>query len=604
MVKRFLPSMVKYLLPIMIIRKFVLLQQRQNNGKTLRESFLLRKSFWRLAAGLIAALLPGSIAASEMVAHGVGGMVVTAQHEASQAGLDILKAGGNAIDAAVAVGYALAVVDPCCGNIGGGGFMLIHRAGGDDVFVNFRETAPAAATPDMYLDTAGNPVREASLYGYHAVAVPGTVRGLDLALSRYGRLKREQVMAPAITLARDGFILGEPDAAILARDAKRLAADPEAARIFLHSDGTPYKASERLRQPDLAATLEKIAAQGPDGFYRGPIAAALAAASSAHNGLISEADLAGFTATELSPLICAYRGYRIVSSPPPSSGGTTLCEILGVLSGWEMGGTGVQSPRAVHLTVEAMRRAFFDRNSVLGDPDFVANPIAHLLSADYAATIRAGIDPDKASGSAAVGSVPASAEKPQTTHYSVVDGEGNAVAVTYTLNGNFGASVVAPGTGVLLNNEMDDFAVKPGTANMFGLVQGDANAIVPRKRPLSSMAPTIVEKDGRPVFVLGSPGGPRIITAVLETLINLVDFGMTPEQAVSAPRFHHQYLPDTVFYERDGLRPETLSALAAMGYNVKEQAPWGAVELIAISPDGHLVGVNDPRRPAGAALGY
>jgi gamma-glutamyltranspeptidase/glutathione hydrolase len=604
MVKDFLPSMIKYSLSIMIIRNLVLLQRRQNSEKPLRDSFSLAKRLLRLAPGLMAALLTGPIAASEMVSNGTGGMVVTAQRQASAAGLDVLKAGGNAIDAAVAVGYALAVVDPCCGNIGGGGFMLIHRAGGDDVFVNFREVAPATATPDMYLDAAGNPVPEASRYGYRAVAVPGTVRGLDLALSHYGRLRRDQVMAPAIALARNGFVLGEADAAIFARDAERLAADPEAARIFLHPDGTPHKAGERLRQPDLAATLDKIAVSGSDGFYRGPIAAALAAASSAHGGLISEADLASFTATELSPLACAYRGYRIISSPPPSSGGTTLCEILDVLSGWDMGGAGVQSPRAVHLTVEAMRRAFFDRNSALGDPDFVINPIAHLLSADYASTIRAGIDPKKAGSSVALGSVPTSAEQPQTTHYSVVDGEGNAVSVTYTINGNFGALVVAPGTGFLLNNEMDDFTVKPGTANLFGLVQGDANAIAPHKRPLSSLTPTIVEQDGRPVYVLGSPGGPRIITAVLETLMNLIDFGMTPEQAVAAPRFHHQYLPDAVLYEKDGLPPETLSALTAMGHSVKEQAPWGAVELIAINPDSSLVGVNDPRRPAGAALGY
>jgi gamma-glutamyltranspeptidase/glutathione hydrolase len=570
----------------------------------LRESFSICKNLLCLAAGVLAALTPGSVSAAEMTAQGTRGMVVTAQHEASEAGLDILEAGGNAIDAAVAVGYALAVVDPCCGNIGGGGFMLIHRASNEDRFVNFRETAPAAATPDMYLDAAGNPVREASLYGYRAVAVPGTVRGLDLALSRYGRLKRDKVMAPAITFARDGFVLGEADAAIFARGAEHLAADPEAARIFLHPDGTPYKSGERLRQSDLAATLERIAAQGADGFYRGPVAAALAAASAAHGGVISETDLADFTATELPPLGCAYRGYRIVSSPPPSSGGTILCEILDIVSGWDIGTAGFQSPRAVHLTVEAMRHAFFDRNNVLGDPDFIANPIAQLLSADYAATIRAGIDPDKVTASAALGSVPASAERPQTTHYSVLDGEGNAVSVTYTLNGNFGASLVAPGTGFLLNNEMDDFAVKPGTANLFGLVQGDANAIAPHKRPLSSMTPTIVEKDGRPVYVLGSPGGPRIITAVLETLMNLVDFGMAPAQAVAASRFHHQYLPDTVFYEKDGLPSETLSALTAMGHSFKNQAPWGAVELIAIGPDGKLAGVNDPRRPAGAAAGY
>ncbi|HEV2185777.1 MAG TPA: gamma-glutamyltransferase [Stellaceae bacterium] len=532
------------------------------------------------------------------------GMIVSAQREASEAGLAILKAGGNAVDAAVAVGYALAVVDPCCGNIGGGGFMLIRRPDGNATFINFRETAPAAATADMYLDSAGKPIREASLYGYRAVAVPGTVRGLDLALSRYGRLKRDVVMAPAIALARDGFVLAEPDAAIIARSATHLAADPEAARIFLHPDGTPYKAGERFIQPDLAATLGRIANEGPDGFYRGPVAAAINTAMAAHGGLITEADLAGYTAAELPPLTCRYRGYGIVSAPPPSSGGTTLCEILNVLSGWEIDAAGFGSPRAVHLSVEAMRHAFYDRNSKLGDPAFVANPLGKLLSPEHAAAIRAVIDPDKATPSAALGSLTGNGEKPQTTHYSVVDGEGNAVSVTYTLNGNFGASVVAPGTGVLLNNEMDDFAVKPGAANQFGLVQGDPNSIQPGKRPLSSMTPTIVEKDGRPVYVLGSPGGPRIITAVLETLMNLVDFGMAPDAAVAAPRFHQQYLPDTVFYEKDGLMPQTANALDAMGYSLKEQPPWGAVELIAIAPDSSLIGVNDPRRPAGAALGY
>jgi gamma-glutamyltranspeptidase / glutathione hydrolase len=551
-----------------------------------------------VAIALLALLRP---TAAEEARHG---MVVSAQHAASEAGLAILKAGGNAVDAAVAVGYALAVVDPCCGNIGGGGFMLIRRADGSATFVNFRETAPKAATADMYLDPAGKPIRDASLYGYRAVAVPGTVAGLDLALARYGRLGREAVMAPAIAFAREGFVLGEADAAIIERGAKRLATDPEAARIFLHADGTPYKAGERLFQPDLAATLERIAREGPNGFYRGPVATALAAAMSTHGGIVTEADLADYTATELSPLACAYRGYRIVSAPPPSSGGTTLCEILNVVSGWDLAAAGFASPRGVHLPVEAMRHAFFDRNRLLGDPAFVADPLMELLSAEHAATIRGAIDPGKATPSAALGLVTGTGEKPQTTHYSIVDGEGNAVSVTYTLNGNFGAAVVAPGTGFLLNNEMDDFAVKPGASNLFGLVQGAANAIAPGKRPLSSMTPTIVEKDGRAVFVLGSPGGSRIITAVLETLTNLVDFGMAPEAAVAAPRFHHQYLPDTVFYESGGLLPPTLSALADMGYSLKEQSPWGAVELIAIAPDGSLIGVNDPRRPAGAALGY
>ena len=540
-------------------------------------------------------------AAAEEARHG---MAVSAQREASAAGLAILKAGGNAIDAAVAVGYALAVVDPCCGNIGGGGFMLIRRADGSAIFINFRETAPVAATADMYLDKDGKPIPEASRRGYLAVAVPGTVAGLDLALSRYGRLRRAAVMAPAIALARDGFVLGEPDAAIIARSVDRLATDQEAARILLHADGTPYKAGERLIQPDLAATLGRIASEGPDGFYRGPVAAAIARAMAARGGLVTEADLAGYQAGELPPLGCEYRGYRIVSAPPPSSGGVGLCESLNILSGFDIGTAGPSSPRAVHLSVEALRHVFFDRNSALGDPAFVTNPLAQLLSAEHAAAIRAAIDPGKATPSTALGSVAASGEKPQTTHYSVVDGEGNAVSVTYTLNGNFGAAVVPSGTGVLLNNEMDDFAAKPGTANQFGLVQGDPNAIRPGKRPLSSMTPTIVEKDGLPIYVLGSPGGPRIITAVLETVMNLIDFGMAPEAAVAAARFHHQYLPDTVFYEKDGLPSATVSALQAMGYSLKDQPPWGAVELIAITPNGTLIGVNDPRRPAGAALGY
>jgi gamma-glutamyltranspeptidase/glutathione hydrolase len=551
-----------------------------------------------VAIALLALLRP---AAADEARHG---MVVSAQALASDAGRAILKAGGNAVDAAVAVGYALAAVDPCCGNIGGGGFMLIRWADGKSAFIDFRETAPALATPDMYLDGDGKPIRDASLNGYRAVAVPGTVAGLDWALTHYGAHKRDQVMTPAVMLARDGFVLGEPDAAVIARSAARLATDPEAARIFLHPDGSPYKAGERFFQPDLAATLNGIIDNGPDWFYRGPIATAVAKAMAAHGGLVTGADLAGYAAIERQPLECAYRGYQIVSAPPPSSGGTTLCEILNVLSGWDVGAAGFGSPRALHLSVEAMRHAFYDRNSALGDPGFIANPLAALLSAEHAATIRDAIDPDKATPSAALGTVVSGGEKPQTTHYSVVDGEGTAVSVTYTLNGNFGAAVAAPGTGFLLNNEMDDFAVKPGAANQFGLVQGDPNSIQPGKRPLSSMAPTIVERDGRLVFVLGSPGGPRIITAVLETLMNLVDFGLAPDAAVAAPRFHQQYLPDTVFHEPGGLSPGTVSALGAMGYSLKEQAPWGAVELITVAPDGRLVGVNDPRRPAGAALGY
>jgi gamma-glutamyltranspeptidase/glutathione hydrolase len=582
---------------------------------------MIEKALLTAVAGLVAAMAvaisPG-IAAPSSEARGERGMVATAQHEASEVGRQILAAGGNAVDAAVAVGYALAVVDPCCGNIGGGGFMLVHRADdgsskGRDTVINFRETAPRAATPGMYLDAAGSVMREASLYGYRAVAVPGTVMGLDRALAAYGRLGgygrigRAVVMAPAIALARDGFVLGPADAAIIEARTARLAADPAAAAIFLRADGTPYRSGDRLVQKDLAATLALVAEEGPDAFYRGPIAASVATAAAAHGGLLTAQDFADYRVTEAPPVTCPYRGYVVLSAPPPSAGGIILCEMLGVLSGWDLKAAGFASTQALHLMVEAMRHAYVDRNTRLGDPEFVADPRARLLSPGYAAAVRAAIDPEKATPSSALGPGIPPHEQAETTHYSVVDGDGNAVAVTYTLNGNFGAGVVAPGTGVLLNNEMDDFTVKPGAANLFGLVQGAANAIAPGKRPLSSMTPTIVERDGRPVFVLGSPGGPRIITAVLETLINILDFGLTPREAVAAPRFHHQFLPDTLFYERGGFPPDTLKALAERGHRLVEQSPWGAVELIAIGPDGvpggRLLGVNDPRRPAGSAVG-
>ena len=530
-------------------------------------------------------------------------MVVSAQHEASAAGARILAAGGNAIDAAVAVGYALAVVDPCCGNIGGGGFMLLRRADGRSTVINFRETAPRAAGARMYLDAEGNPVRERSLYGYLAAAVPGTVMGLDRALREYGRLDRATVMEPAIALARNGFVLGEADAAIIAARADRLRQDPEAARIFLRSDGKPFQAGDRLLQPDLAKTLALIAKQGTDAFYGGPIAAAVAAASARHDGILFAEDFVAYRATEAAPIACEYRGYRILSAPLPSSGGTILCEMLKVLSGWDLAASGYGSAQAVHLMAETMRHAYLDRNSLLGDPGFVPDRSADLLKLERTAAIQAAVDPVKATPSSALGAGIAPHEKPETTHYSVVDGEGNAVAVTYTLNGNFGAAVVAPGTGFLLNNEMDDFTAKPGAPNLFGLVQGEANAIAPGKRPLSSMTPTVVERNGRTALVLGSPGGPRITTSVLETIVNIVDFGMSSGEAVAAARFHHQWLPDLLYYERGGLAPAAIDALAERGYKLVEQAPWGAVELIAIGADGRSIGVNDPRRPAGAAIG-
>jgi gamma-glutamyltranspeptidase/glutathione hydrolase len=529
------------------------------------------------------------------------GMVVAAHRLASEAGLHVLAAGGNAIDAAVTVGYALAVVDPCCGNIGGGGFMTIRFADGRETFINFRETAPAAATATMYLDLTGRPIENLSRYGYRAAGVPGTVMGLDRAASEYGRVARADLMAPAIALARDGFILRRADTDILDRRADALAKDAAAAKIFLRPDGSRFEPGDRLVQTDLAATLERIAQQGPDAFYKGPAAAAVADASKEHGGALTVRDFADYTVTEAAPLSCSYRGYRLVSAPPPSSGGITLCEILNVLEGYDIAGLGFRSVPSVRLLVEAMRRAYFDRNTTLGDPAFVENPVPRLLSKTYAAAIRSDIERSANTPPGTAAAPPA--EKAETTHYSVVDRDGNAVAVTYTINGNFGAAVVAPSTGFLLNNEMDDFTIKPDTPNLYGLVQGEANAIMPGKRPLSSMAPTLVEKDGRVVLVLGSPGGSRIITTVLETIMNIIDYKMGPQEAVDAPRLHHQWRPEAVYFERSGLAPEIIKPLAELGYKLIEQRPWGAVQLIQID-NGRLYGASDSRRPAGAAVGY
>jgi gamma-glutamyltranspeptidase/glutathione hydrolase len=452
----------------------------------------------------------------------------------------------------------------------------------------------------MFLDHAGHVEPLASIVGWRAVAVPGTVLGLDTALARYGTLSRAAVMAPAIRLARDGFVLTRADADAL--DFPLLDIDPAVRAVFRHPDGSRYQPGERLRQPDLAATLQSIADAGPAAFYKGHIPAAVEAASRAGGGIITAADFAAYTVTDPPPLHCAYRGYQIISAPPPSSGGATLCEILNVLSGYDLHTMGFHSAAAVHVMAEAMRHAFLDRNTLLGDPAFVRNPLDWLLSAQHAADIRAVIGPG-ATPSATLAAGAAAHEKPETTHYSVMDSAGNAVAVTYTINGAFGAGVMAPGTGFLLNDEMDDFAAKPGAANMFGLVQGEANAIAPGKRPLSSMTPTVVLRDGRVAMVLGSPGGSRIATITLQTALNLIDHGMTPQEAVDAPRLHMQWQPDTLYAEPFALSPDTTTALHAMGYRITEQPPWGASEAIFATPDGHLLGANDPRRPAGAAIG-
>ncbi|MGD0429663.1 MAG: gamma-glutamyltransferase [Acetobacteraceae bacterium] len=524
-------------------------------------------------------------------------MVVSSQHLAAEAGAEILRAGGNAIDAAVAVGYAEAVTNPCCGNIGGGGFLVAHLADGRDIFLNFRETAPAAARPDMYLDASGAVIRGASLRGWRAAGTPGTVLGLDTALTSYGSLPRSRVMAPAIRLARDGFILTRADTDILALSASVLRQHAQVARIFLQPDGAAFEPGDRLVQSDLADTLADIAANGPDAFYKGHSAAEVARAS---GGALTEADFASYRVTETKPVTCTYRTNVILSAPPPSSGGATMCEILEVLEGYDMHALGFHSAQAVHVMTEAMRHAFVDRNSFLGDPAFVQNPLAWLLSPGHANSIRASIA-DRATPSTQLSPGVAPHERMQTTSYSVIDKAGNAVAVTYTLNGAFGAGVMADGTGFLMNNEMDDFTIKPGTANQFGLVQGEANTIAPGKHPLSSMAPTIVLKDGRVSMVLGSPGGPRIITIVLETILNMVDYGMTPQEAVDAPRVHHQWLPDILYAERDALSPDTRAALEAMGYTITVQRNWGAAALVAVGPSGEAQGAAGS--PPGSSLG-
>ena len=540
------------------------------------------------------------------------GMVVTAHRLASQVGVDILRRGGNAIDAAVAVGYALAVVYPVAGNLGGGGFMTIRLVDGRTVFLDFREAAPLAATDRMYLDELGTPVPQASTLGHLAAGVPGSVAGLEHARERYGTLDRETLIAPAIQLAERGFTLRDGDVELLGLAADELAHDRAAAAIFLPG-GKPLPAGAQLVQKDLAATLGMIARGGADGFYRGPVADEIVRSSRAGGGILSAEDLAGYRVRELVPVSCDYRGYRILSSPPPSSGGVTLCLVLDVLEDYPLGQWGRASADYVHTLAEVLRRAFVERNTRLGDPDFVANPVAELLAERHAAELRSRIDPGRAAVSTDLMPATVWTEHPQTTHYSVVDGRGNAVSVTTTLNGAFGAKVVAGTTGVLLNNEMDDFTIKPGVPNLFGLVQGRANAIAPRKRPLSSMSPTIVTRDDRTVMVIGSPGGPRIITTVLQVILNVIDHGMTISEAIAAPRLHHQWLPDTLFVEPGRLTTGTRAALEARGHRVIEGRPWGHAAGILIggpalgapaTGGACCFGADDPRGSLGEAVGF
>ncbi|WP_019998072.1 gamma-glutamyltransferase [Aureimonas ureilytica] len=568
-----------------------------------------------LATCLVWSVASGAEAASPAPVAGKNGMVVTAQRLASEVGVDVLRSGGNAVDAAVAVGYALAVTYPTAGNLGGGGFMTLRLKDGTTRFLDFRERAPGRATKDMYLDAKGEPVPGLSTDGYLAVGVPGSVAGFELARERYGTKDRAALIAPAIRLAREGFELSPGDVASFTDANADLAKDAGASAIFLKNGTEPYAAGERLVQSDLAGVLEAISERGPDGFYRGAAAEGIAKASAAHGGILERADFEAYKVRELEPVRCDYRGYEIISSPPPSSGGVVICEILNILEAYPLGYTGFGSAETVHLMAEAMRQGFVDRNSALGDPDFVKNPVETLLSQAYADKVRARIDPNRAGVSAAM--KPVGAESHETTHYSIIDKDGNAVAVTYTLNGSFGARVVAPGTGVLLNNEMDDFTQKPGVPNLYGLVQGEANAIAPGKTPLSSMSPTIVTQGGEPVLVIGSPGGSRIITIVAEAILNVVDHGMTIQEAVDAPRIHHQWQPDRITIEPRALSPDTIRLLAEKGHRVAEDPNWPVWgQAAGILVGGPSLADRDPARPerffgaidaragSGAAIGY
>ncbi len=556
-------------------------------------------------------------------AHAQHAMVASVHELASRAGVEIMQAGGNAVDAAVATGFALAVVRPQAGNLGGGGFMLIRMHDGAARFVDFRETAPAAASANMYLDASGDVIPRASLIGYQAIGIPGSVAGLAYAQKKYGKLTLERDMAPAIKLAKEGFALSWEDAEDFAD--KDLTQFPESRRIF-QRDGNLYKEGEIFRQPELAQTLEKISAD-PDDFYHGAIAKQLAADIQKGGGLVTASDLAGYEVKEREPVRGTYRGFDIISAPPPSSGGVTLIELLNILEGYDLGKLGSRSSDSVQLTVEAFRRAFFDRAEFMGDPDFAKIPVPQLIDKRYAEAWRESIEPKHATPSMELrrpaifsqleryaSAHPGSAlarESSQTTHYSIVDAEGNAVAVTTTLNEYFGSHVTAEGLGFLLNDEMDDFSSKPGVPNVFGLIQGPANAIAPGKRPLSAMAPTIVLKDGKLFLVLGSPGGPRIISTVANILMGVIDYGMDIQTAVNAPRFHQQWLPDFVRVEQ-WFSPDTVKALEHMGYKIVFgldedgvwEPRWSDGECVEIdSKTGERLGASDERYN-GKAVGY
>ncbi|HMN22542.1 MAG TPA: gamma-glutamyltransferase [Ottowia sp.] len=531
------------------------------------------------------------------------GMVATEQELASRIGLDVLKKGGNAVDAAVAIGFALAVALPNAGNIGGGGFMMVYDAKtGQSTALDFREVAPAAASRDMYLDDKGNVVDGKSLYTHYAIGVPGTVAGMAHALKKWGTLPLARVIQPSIALAEKGYPVSETLAKVLEQEKKNMGQWPATKAIFW-KNGAPLKAGDRLVQKDLAHSLRLIARDGARAFYGGEIGKRIAADMAKNGNPMTLKDLADYKVVEREPVRGSYRGYEIVTMPPPSSGGIHLVQILNMMEHWPLNSWGHNSAQTVHHMTEAMKLAYADRAEYLGDPGFVKVPQKGLTSKKYADVLAAQINPDRARSAKDIrAGQPQPYESDQTTHYSVIDRAGNIVAVTYTLNTNFGSAIVAPGTGIVLNNEMDDFSAKPGVPNAYGVIGGDANAVQAGKRPLSSMTPTFVLKDGKPFLVTGSPGGPRIITTVLQQVSNAIDYGMNPAEAASALRFHHQWTPDELRVEK-GFSPDTLNLLRAKGQNVAIKPSMGRTQTIQVH-EGQLWGWSDPRNPDGRTLGY
>jgi gamma-glutamyltranspeptidase/glutathione hydrolase len=556
----------------------------------------------------ICCLLPALALAQEAQiapAQGVlaqNGMVVAQEARAARIGNDILQQGGNAVDAAVAVGFAMAVTYPRAGNLGGGGFMVIHLANGTDTTIDYRETAPRGINAKSFLDPQGNADPQKSRDSALAIGVPGTVAGLALAEDKYGsgKFTLAQLIAPAIQMAREGFTFEDDRAEALPNERARLVRWPATAKIFFKQDGSPVSSGDRLVQSDLADTLEAIGREGPSAFYEGPIADEIADAVQAAGGVMTADDLRDYSAIERPPVRGTYRGYDVISMPPPSSGGVGLIEMLNILEGYDL--AHAEKAQELHLLVEAMKRAYADRTLFLGDPDKVQNPVTRLISKDYAAAWRATIDPAHATPASAIhagGTV--DHEGHNTTHFSVIDRFGNAVSNTYTLNFSFGVGLVAEGTGVLLNNELDDFAAKPDAPNAYGLLGAEANEPGPGKRPLSSMSPTILLKDGKPFLITGSPGGSRIITAVLQVIVNAVDRHMDIAAAVSEPRIHNQWMPDQVYVE-PALAPELVDALRAYGDKIVLQRPFTCANSIMVTPKG-IMGAADPRPHGALAIG-